>query len=78
MTMLDKIKKFFKWLYAWITVIVALATTALSYGVDLVMSLPGDQLSIVMQPATALKITASAALLKAAIEAARSKMGTQP
>lgn len=78
MTMWDqiwaKIKAWAKFAWDWLTVLSALITTALSFGVDLIMSLPGDQLSVVMQPSTALKVTASAALLKAAIEAIRSQM----
>lgn len=72
-----KIKAAAKFVWDWLTVLAALVTTALSFGVDLIMSLPGDQLSVVMQPTTALKVTASAALLKAAIEAIRSKMAAR-
>jgi len=69
-----KVKAGAKFVWNWLTVIASLITTALSFGVDLVMSLPGDQLSIVMQPSTAMKVTAVAALLKAAIETIRSQM----
>lgn len=74
-----KIKAAAKFVWNWLTVLAALTVTALSYGVDIVMSIPSDQLSVLLQPGTALKIVAAAAAIKAVIEAVRAKLnGAQP
>lgn len=78
MTMLDaiwaKIKKAAAFVWNWLTVLTTIIVTALSYGVDIVMSIPTDQMSALLQPSTALKIAAGAAVLKAVIESARAKV----
>jgi hypothetical protein len=72
-----KIKTAAKFVWNWLTVLTALITTALSFGANIVMSIPSDQLSILLQPSMALKITAGAAALKAAIEAVKAQMATK-
>lgn len=73
-----KIKAAAAFVWTWLTVLTTIIVTVLSYGADIVMSIPTDQMSVLLQPATALKIAAGAAVLKATIEAAMAKMRAQP
>ena len=60
-----RVSAFFRWLYEWVTVIVAAAVGVLSEGIDILNAIVGStDISPLFSPATAVKIVTAVAILK--------------